>query len=446
MRPRQSTPPGLFTNRVDVSGGSSTASIILLDRLNTSTIDQLAVRNQALTFLSEIRAGDHVGLYLLDDSDSIRVLHDFTADADSLLRTLARFKARTSNELAAAEDVLDTSVVDAGFNPELLAWARGVETDRRNAGIRDRARHTNVGLQTIARRLAGVRGRKNLIWISGAFPIVLGNQAGISTSLASELNSGLLALSDANVAVYPVDARRLVGAFASPPAARTQQFTTLSTVETIVDTLKLVADETGGRAFFNTNDIAGAMLRAIDDGSVLYVLGYYSTHKKWDGQFRRIKVEVNRRDVDVRHRRGYTASASPNRDETTREGALKLAILDPLESTAIGLDLRATRADAQNPRGVALERIGDRWQGQVDLLIAQATKSGAVAVSVYTTLTLNLTAEQHEGVLRDGIVVSRPVLLAENAHQLRLVGRDTRTGATGTLLVPAERLRAAATQ
>jgi VWFA-related protein len=166
---RQSTPPGLFTNRVDVSGGSSTASIILLDRLNTSTIDQLAVRNQALTFLSEIRAGDHIGLYLLDDSDSIRVLHDFTADADSLLRTLARFKARTSNELAAAEDVLDTSVVDAGFNPELLAWAQGVETDRRNEGIRDRARHTNVGLQTIARRLAGVGGRKNLIWISGAF-------------------------------------------------------------------------------------------------------------------------------------------------------------------------------------------------------------------------------------------------------------------------------------
>lgn len=267
----------------------------------------------------------------------------------------------------------------------------------------------------------------------------------------------MLALSAANVAVYPVDARRLVGAFASPPAARTQQFTTLSTVETIVDTLKLVADETGGRAFFNTNDIAGAMRRPIDDGSVLYVLGYYPTHNKWDGQFRRIKVEVNRRGVDVRHRRGYTASASPNRDEATREGALKLAILDPLESTAIGLDLRAARADDQNPRsltlttridprGVALERIGDRWQGQVDLLIAQATKSGALAVSVYTTLTLNLTAEQHEGVLRDGIIVSRPVLLAENAHQLRVVGRDARTGATGTLIVPAEHLRVAATR
>jgi VWFA-related protein len=441
----------VFTNDVAASGSGSSATIVLIDRLNTSMTDQVAVRNQALRFLSEIRPGDRVGLYMLDNADAIHVLHDFTADASSLIKALARFKPRTGNEVAATEDVLDTSFVDATLSPELLDWAKGVETDRRIDETRDRVRHTNVGLETIARRLAGVRGRKNLIWISSAFPITLANSAGMTTSLAPDLNSGLLALNDANVSVYPVDARRLVGAFATPPAARVQQFTTLSTVRANIDALELVADETGGRAFFNTNDIAGAMRRAIDDGRVTYVLGYYPTHNAWNGQFRRLKIEVGRRGVDVRHRRGYIAAAAPARDQASREAALKAEIGDPLESTAVGLTVRVERPDAQNPalvtlttridpRGIALERNGDRWQGQVDLLIAQASAQGALAVSVFTTLTLDLTTEQRDRVLRDGLVVPRPVTLTPGAHQLRIVGRDSRTGATGTLIVPVARL------
>ena len=81
--------------------------MILIDRLNTSMIDQLAVRNQALSFLGQIQPGDRIGLYMLDNSDSIHVLHDFTSDVQSLVRVLTRLKGRTSNEVAAAEDVID---------------------------------------------------------------------------------------------------------------------------------------------------------------------------------------------------------------------------------------------------------------------------------------------------------------------------------------------------
>jgi hypothetical protein len=217
-----------------------------------------------------------------------------------------------------------------------------------------------------------------------------------------------------------------------------------------IDALELVADETGGRAFFNTNDIAGAMRRAIDDGRVTYVLGYYPTHDAWNGQFRRLKVEVGRRGLEVRHRRGYIAAAAPVRDQASREAALRAAIQDPLESTAIGLTVhieKGTQTPAVltlttriDPRGLALERQGDRWQGQVDLLIAQASAQGAMAVSVFTTLTLDLTTEQRDRVLRDGLVIPRAVTLTPGAHQLRVVGRDTRTGATGTLIVPIGRL------
>ena len=452
--PTDPAQPNTFTNELAATSGGVT--VILIDRLNTSMVDQLAVRNQALTFLEQIRPGDRVGLYMLDNSDSIHVLHDFSSDATSLIRTLARIKGRTSNEVAAAEDVLDTSVTDAMVSSELLAWAQAVETDRRNDETRDRVKHTNVGLETIARRLAGVRGRKNLLWISSAFPISVSTGSGTLTSLAPELNSGLQALNDGNVAVYPIDARGLIGAFSSRPSARVQTFATLGTTRNITDTLELVAVETGGRAFFNTNDISGAMRRAMDDGRVTYVLGYYPSQNTWNGRFRQIKVDVTRRGVVVRHRRGYVASPSPSRDEGSRDLELKAALRNPLEATGIGLTVQLAGAEGQapgsltvktriDPRGVTLERNGERWTGQADLIVARASVDGALSVGIFTTLTLDLSAEQHDRVLRDGLVVSRNLIVSETTHQLRIVCRDVRTGATGSLVIPNGRLRAVLT-
>ena len=443
--------PNTFTNELGTTNGGVT--VILVDRLNTSMVDQLAVRNQALAFLEQIQPADRVGLYMLDNADSIHVLHDFSSDATSLIRALARLRGRTSNEVAAAEDVLDTSAVDAMISPELLAWAQAVEIDRKNDEIRDRVKHTNVGLQTIASRLAGVRGRKNLLWISSAFPIGVSTGSGTPTSLAPELNSGLLALNDANVAVYPIDARRLVGAFASPPAARQQTFTTLSGTGANIEALKLVADETGGRAFFNTNDITGAIRRAMDDGRVTYVIGYYPSDTTWNGRFRQIKVQVNRRGVDVRHRRGYVASPSPARDNASRDAALKSALQNPLEATAVGLTAHLAKPDGQaagsltlttriDPRSVSLEKNGERWSGQADLIVAQASPEGTLKVAIFTTLTLDLTVEQRDRLLREGLVISRSLVVNEEAHQLRIVCRDVRTGATGSLVIPSNRLRA----
>ena len=443
--------PDTFTNQIQAASGGVT--VILIDRLNTSMIDQLAVRNQALTFLGQIQPGDRVGLYMLDNSDSIHVLHDFTSDVQSLVRVLARLKGRTSNEVAAAEDVLDTGLTDSMINPELLAWAQAVESDRKIDEVRDRVKHTNVGLETIARRLSGVRGRKNLLWISSAFPLSMSRGSGTMTSLAPEINSGLHALNDANVAVYPIDARRLIGAFASPAAARNQTFTTLSTVVAGTEALQLVADETGGRAFFNTNDLTGAMRRAIHDGRVTYVLGYYPSHNTWNGRFRPIKVQVNRRGVEVRHRRGYVASAVPARSAASREAELGGALQNPLESTAMGLTVHLARAEGQapgsvtvttriDPRGLTLERSGERWSGQADLVVAQASPGGVLDVSVDTTLTLNLTDEQRDRVLRDGLVVSRTIVLHWTTHQLRVVSRDIPTGETGSVIIPNDRLRA----
>ncbi len=109
------------------------------------------------------------------------------------------------------------------------------------------------------------------------------------------------------------------------------------------------------------------------------------------------------------------------------------------EGQAPGSLTVTTRID---PRGVTLERSGERWSGQADLIVAQASPGGVLNVSVDTTLTLNLTDEQRDRVLRDGLVVSRTIVLHWTTHQLRVVSRDIPTGATGSVIIPNDRLRA----
>ena len=100
------------------------------------------------------------------------------------------------------------------------------------------------------------------------------------------------ALNDSDVAIYPVDARGLIGAFATSASARQQEFTTLDTIMPNVETSKFIADHTGGPAFYNTNDLGSAIRRAAEDSTLTYVLGYRPSNTSWDGRFRAIKVSV----------------------------------------------------------------------------------------------------------------------------------------------------------
>ena len=72
-------------------------------------------------------------------------------------------------------------------------------------------------------------------------------------------------------------------------------------------TMNTVAEQTGGKAFYNTNDLNKAIRDSMEDGSTYYTLGYYPEDKNWDNRFRRISVKVNRPGVKLHYRQGYFA-------------------------------------------------------------------------------------------------------------------------------------------
>ena len=128
-------------------------------------------------------------------------------------------------------------------------------------------------------------------------------------------------LTDAQVAVYPIDARGLIG---SPLynvasnlsgqggsslgglAMKAEGKQSEELFQSHVAMLDL-ADKTGGKAYYKRNDIDNSLRDGIDDGSTYYMVGYYPQNKKWDGRFRKIEVKTRRPGINLRYRTGYFA-------------------------------------------------------------------------------------------------------------------------------------------
>lgn len=442
--------PGTFSNRIDGPGATG-VTLILFDRLNTSYEHQMQARAHVIQYLEQIRPDDRIGFYVLD-GDALRVLHGFTRDSASLLDALKRARARESSALAGSEASVASPprTGDAAEDAELDAWLEQTELRVRGFFVQRRIDATIGALETVAKHLAGVRGRKNIIWISSSFP--LRYHDGISMQNAGpDVMRATRALSDADISIYPVDARGLVGAFATPASARQQQFTTLDTVMRPVETSQVVAERTGGRAFFNTNDLGSAIRRAVEDTSLTYVLGYYPGDANWDGRFREIAVKLRRPGVNVRHRKGYFAIATPAPRPADRADAMVEALSGPLDSSAIGLTVGVTRASGAegvtiaikiDPDGITMQGEGDGWEGSVAIAIAQVLPDGRLFRSLNTAIPLRFDAAMRERLLVEGLTLTRTFAIRPDAHQIRVAVMDPSDGRIGTVTIPASHARA----
>ncbi len=109
-----------------------------------------------------------------------------------------------------------------------------------------------------------------------------------------------------NTSIYAVDPRGLaVGGF--DITSNISMSTSQSYLNASLDTLRVLASNTDGRAIVNRNDLAAGMRQIIRDSSAYYLVGYNSTEAPRDGKFHEIRVRVKRPGVQVRARRGYWA-------------------------------------------------------------------------------------------------------------------------------------------
>ncbi len=430
--------PRTFTNRIPSPANGGVVAVVF-DQLNTAPMDQAHARENLLQYLASIRPDDRVALYLLT-GDGVKVLYDFTRDAESLVKALRTVQPR---DLAIRQDVLSDALMR-----DLNAFARGVLRDEGIYFDRLRTDTTLAALEGIASRLAGLPGRKNVVWISAGFPFIEYTPSGPSSAyFTPDTRRATRALNHSDTAIYPVDARGLIVMSATAKG----QVATLSNVESPIAGLRTVAEWTGGRLFYNANDVGAALGRAADDSRLTYTLGYYPVNENWDSKFRRITVKVRRPGTRVRHRAGYFAYPMVPADPPTLQKALAEALKSPLEGSGVLMNVTA-RAEGPkiniaielDPTTVTLINDAGAWKGGLDVAIVQTLSGERQHREPDFSLPLSVTPVERDRLMRQGLRLTRSVELQPDAQQLRIVVRDAVTGMVGSVFIDAERLRKAA--
>src|SRR3989442_10009365 len=381
-------PPHVATNRSEYRRSGGPPIILLLDGINTPVENQMVVRQQMLKFLAD-HFDPHMRIAVFLLGNELSVLQDFTSDPALLTAAMQKYRSQASaaGRLAGTDVQLQAPSFDGPHAPPQAPGqsgaGSGVEPGSRslmniayglarfdkesNANTLEmRVAQTADALSTIARYLAGFPGRKVVIWFSASFPLNLSivdqQDFDVYRSYADRVRQTTNLLSDAQVAMYTVDARGLVGTAISDPSdsGRDANGRMQLTVEEHMranskeiferfnkeDSLNKVAQETGGRAFLNTNDLDRAILESVEDSSTYYMIGYYPSRKRWDGKFHTVKVKVAREGVVVRHRRGYYAIDPEN---WRRSGAAEMKTAlekDTIGSTGVLFYARALPATA----------------------------------------------------------------------------------------------------
>jgi VWFA-related protein len=452
-------PPGVFTNRPEYAPRAPRAvAAIVLDVLNTHPADQPYARAQVARFLRSLQGDELIALYVL--GANVRVIHDFTADPESLLRLVrnlksewpagsAGFEQQTVNEA----DALARALSGVEFQDAATSDAQQMHQETR---IRTTLHH----LEMIGQHLAGVPGRKTLAWVSAGIPMLTVSfsappgEGGYSLPMyrgySKEVVRAVNRLADANVAVYPIDARGLRPESDTPAyrpdltrqsgnrAAWNMQWQTVPARETL-SSVKKFAEATGGRAFYNTNDLEGGMRRAAEDLKANYTLAYYTSLDD-ETTRRELQVKVNRPSVDVLARRRVPAGQRPGLIDVK-------ALLDsPLSATGVLLNAQVTRREGElrvalqiEPGNLLLTRQGDRTVGMVEVYLAQIRASGERSVSD-ARLDLRLSDADLKKVANQGLIYEKTVTLDPAAERLRVAVRDTRSGAAGTFDAPLTRI------
>jgi VWFA-related protein len=503
--PPPALPPDTYTNQIEQRGAvPPNVNIVLLDGLNTLVSDQAYARQQAIKFLRQIRPSDRLGIYTL--GHTLHVLQDFTSDPAVLTAALGKYTGQSDAEVVASTPTqLQTG------NESIDALLQDGFQRATNMYILDRVETTVDALIAIANHVASLPGRKNLLWVSGSFPFSVeydnlqdiaaminnpDSEANLSNQqllFAEDIERAARALNDANVAVYPVDARGLLGlnlntsqsqakmpGYGSMGSGQSGSNLTggssrgdggsglrghtarmprsggnsqapanpiLNPDHTTLETMSALADGTGGEAFYNRNDIASSLQRAIDDSRVSYELGYYPADVKWDGSFHNIIVRIKRPDVIARARKGYFALPEPVIGPDALRTVVMNAAVSPLEATGIGVAARVKAAASSggtvlstmvffDPRSIQFQVKNGHFAGMMNVLFVQLDDKNQVLHANQRSFPFNFSSEQYAMFAKQQAEFAQDVTVMPSVSQVRVVVWDSASGKVGSVAIP----------
>jgi VWFA-related protein len=485
-----SLPDNVFTNVSAVPAGD-VVNVLLVDSLNTLREDQSILRDHLVAYLKTMRPGTPMAIFALESK--LRLVQGFTGDSATLLAALedkttgvlikATLVSRTSQDTAYERQNLDvmkgmvptSQPIEVMQNAGAIGGSRQAQEDRGGYQSEERIAMTAGALQVLARYLANIPGRKNLIWFASSFPGGLFPDSKGKDSLKAGAESrqlkdtaDLLALSQ--VAIYPVAARGVEtqtwndaqsGVRLSNSESQREDNSHMANFAA----MSALASETGGEVIVGTNDMNKALSRAIQNGSHYYTLSYTPSNKNFDGKFRRIEVKAAGNQYRLACRRGYYAFDSMVTRAPQEADPLRPLLQRGLPSaTQVVYDVRvlplnpqpaenAARAGANAKLSGPVTRYSVdfliRWSDEGRGLTPQGTHAGKVRVELIAfdrdgkalnwaggTLNLDLKDAAYAAIQRSGVPAHMQIDVPKGDAYLATGVYDWTSNKAGTLEIP----------
>jgi VWFA-related protein len=441
MNPSPKLPPlpqGVYSNRLESGGARSTAAtVILLDLFNTAAGDQPYAISELVRYLKTVRKEDRVSLYIFDGR--LRIIQDFTGDPERLIRAMAKIRPGVfaGSETMSAAELAGAFGINGDFANGMAAFYASNQADR-----------TAEALEAIAYHVGGLPGRKNLIWMSAGFPFApefLLNSPDTPVRFAEDplfltapINRASRAISDANMSIYGVDVRGLPAPDVTksvgrplPPLVRPESMLRL-------------AEATGGKVYFFTNDLKGAVAEAVADADVTYTLGFYAGNEGFDGTVHRLTVSVDRKGLEVRHRSSYVAADTQAIAEPQRRSSLLQLAWNSLDASEIELAAHAETDPAHpenrrvfvsvNAADLRLEQQNNRRVGMIGAAFRlESTSSNQEKTN---SIRIDISEEQYRAALKTGFLFDESIPNVPPGSRLRIVVQDQVSGLAGSLWLP----------
>jgi VWFA-related protein len=409
--------PHEYSNRTP--GNPSGATIILFDLLNGSFGDREYMVLSLVKALGSVESPGNVYLYLLTNDGTLFPIH-------ALPEGGAEAAAPDPNWTSQIKPLLDAAIQKVyGIRP----------VDDRDIGIR--AVTTFKVLRDLGGELSSLPGRKNIVWITNAFPLEVrygGMCRDIKVWNVTAPCSGEYVdmkplvryvggqLDAVGVSLYSVDEWNVDG----------------GDRVLVKQTLDEFAAMTAGRSY-----VSGGTKNAIPDAVQAtrwdYTIAF--SPKNWDGKFHKLRLTSARKGIQLQSEQGYVAT--PPVDETA--ALLQAGAASKSDLEAIGLRATVTPGASPNtvriqlridPSSLAIVQQNGRYSGQLASLYAGIATDGLKQLAKPSSLTLDVTAQQYESVSKDGISVSVELPVPAGVHQVRIVVVDTKANQVGSLTVP----------
>jgi len=385
---------------------------------------------------TKMQSADLVALVSL--GDTLNVDQDFTADKNALISEVGAYNGTEGQGFAQGATSNTNQVEDTtAYTPDESEY-NDLNTDRELFALR-----------SISQSLAKINEKKSLLYFSGGI-----SRDGIENE--ASLRSAINAAVRADLAIYSVDTRGLQAVTplgdASTGSLRGQSGFNGSALTANMnanfasqEVMATLSSDTGGKAFFDSNDFAPAFAQVQKDNSAYYAIGFHSTNPARDGKYRKLTVKIDRPGIKLDYRPGYYAPAdfkhSGNED---REQELQDQLASDLPATDMAVYMNAMYFRLDENRffmpvslvvpgsQIPFVKGGDKDKATLDIIGAVTDETNRPVGRIRDTVKLNLDPSLQAR--QKNIQYTTSFNLPPGKYQLKFVVRENQTGRMGSFI------------